>query len=81
MIYHGGRRSKGRILPCVFGREAEDDFAPLLDLAHLGGQSDHEVLDPASQVHAALTHALQGCVESGPVAIVKLAQREQAFEG
>ena len=49
-------------------------------LIHLCRQPLHEVLEPAGQVHALVAHPLNGSVESQPVAVIELADREQTLE-
>src|SRR5262249_45278769 len=54
--------------------------AALSHLIHFRGQSLNKVIEPPSQAHPLLSHALQRRVEIRPVTIVVLADREQPLE-
>ena len=70
-------------------KEADTFFERLADGQNMGRgnpiyelrrQAIDEELEPAGEVHVALTHALDSLIELHPVSVVVLAEREQALE-
>ncbi len=69
-----------KVVPIGDHNPADGLLAEFSNLGKLGGQPFDEVFGLAGQVHLALADALDGPIESGPVAVVIFADREQPFE-
>lgn len=71
---------RGKLVPVREDIEPDHALAPFLKFRQLPLEAKREVLQPAGKIEIILADALDSSVLVGAVAVIVLAQREQALE-